>query len=109
MRIVAISHATPHATPDAMQRDMDAEVALGKQFFEQGLIVEAYMDPSYTDTFMILEAVSVADAQAAFDTYPMVRAGLITFAFTPLVGMPAVAQSLQERNQPLPTWWPAGA
>lgn len=107
MRIFASSKTTAKATPEALRDDMDAEVAVGKRLFEQGLIVQAYMDPSYTDTYMILEAASIADAKASFDTYPLVRAGLIVYEFTPVVGMPAVAQSLQERNQPQPGWWPA--
>lgn len=85
---------------------MDVEIEQGKKFFEEGLIVEAYMDRGYTRTFMILEAESVEVAKARFDTYPQVAAGLIEFEYTPLVGMPAVRQSLEARGLPMPAWWP---
>jgi hypothetical protein len=86
--------------------DMDAEIEQGRRFFEEGLIVEAYMDQGYTRTFMILEAESIEAAKARLDTYPHVAAGLIEFEYTPLVGMPAVARSLEARGLPLPAWWP---
>ena len=107
MRIFATSRPTAKATPDALMQDMDAEIAAGRQFYEEGLIVEAYMDPEYTQTFMILEAESVAAAKARFDTYPQVREGLIAFEYTPLIGMPAIAQVHEQQGRALPGWWPA--
>lgn len=64
------------------------------------------MDPTYSRTWMIVEAPTVADAAAEFGTYPQVAAGLITFEFTPLVGLPAVADVERERGNDLPAWWP---
>ena len=107
MRIFATSRPTPEATPDALMRDMEAEVAMGRAFYREGLIVQAWMDAGYSRTFMILEAESVDAARARFDRYPQVRAGLIGFEYIPLVGMPAIAQVHQEEGRPLPDWWPA--
>ena len=109
MRILATSRPAPGATPEALMADMEAEIAAGRDFYREGLIVQAYMDPEYTRTYMILEAPSVADAKARFDTYPQVRAGVIAFEFTPLIGMPAVAQVHEQDGTTLPAWWPAGA
>lgn len=106
MRIFATSTPTELATPEALMRDMDAEVAAGRAFYREGLIVQAYMDPAYTRTFMILEAESVEAARARFETYPQVREGLIRFEFTPLIGMPAIAQVHEAERAPLPAWWP---
>lgn len=107
MRIFATSKPTAIATPDALMADMEEEVAVGRRFYEEGLIVEAYMDPAYARTFMILEADSVDAAKERFDTYPQVREGLIEFEYTPLIGMPAVAQVHEADGTALPTWWPA--
>lgn len=107
MRILAISRPTPTATPEALQQDMEAEIAQGAAFYEQGLIVQAYMDPAYQQTFMVLEAPSVEAAREAFGAYPQVAAGLIEFTFTELIGMPAVATVHERRDEPLPGWWPA--
>jgi hypothetical protein len=106
MRIFATSRPTAAATPGALLADMDVEVAFGRQFYRDGLIIEAYMDPAYTQTFMILEAESVDAAKARFDTYPQVVAGLISFEFTPVIGMPAIAQVHEALGRPLPDWWP---
>jgi hypothetical protein len=107
MRIFATSRPTDKATPQALTADMAAEVEAGKGFYREGLIVQAYMDPDYTRTFMILEAPSVEAAKARFDIYPQVREGLIVFDYTPLIGMPAVAQVHEVDGSPLPDWWPA--
>lgn len=106
MRIFATSAPTAAATPDQLMADMDAEVAKGRELYRDGLIIEAYMDPDYTRTFMILEAPSLDAARARLDEYPQVRAGLIAFTLTPLIGMPAVAQVHESDATPLPPWWP---
>lgn len=108
MRIFATSGPTNKATPEKLYNGMEEEVAKGRDFYRSGLIVEAYMDHSYERTFMILEAPSLEAAKAQFDTYPQVKAGLITFEFTALIGMPAVAQVHEQDATPLPAWWPAG-
>lgn len=106
MRILATSRPTALATPDALAADMDAEIAQGAAFYEQGLIREAYMDPGYERTFMLLDAPSVEAAREAFAAYPQVAAGLIEFEFTELIGMPAVAAVHEQRGDQPPEWWP---
>jgi len=86
--------------------DMEDEVAAGRRFYRDGLILQAYMDTDYTRTFMILEAESVEAAKARFETYPQVREGLIAFEYTPIIGMPAVSQVHAEDGTALPGWWP---
>lgn len=108
MRILAVSKTLSRATPEALQRARKAETERGKQLFEQGVILEGYMDATFTIAYMLLECASVEEAEALCATYPMVQAGFITFEYTPLVGLPAIEQSLQERHLPLPTWWPKG-
>lgn len=107
MRIFATSSPTDKATTKALMADIEAEVAKGREFYRERLIVQAYMDPAYTRTFMILEAPSIEAAKARFDTYPQVAEGLIAFDYVPLIGLPAIAQVHETAGTPLPDWWPA--
>jgi len=107
MRILAVTTSTPHATPNAIRSLLPAETEHIKRLFEQGVIVEGYIDTQSSQVYLMLESPSVAEAEAILSTLPMVQAGLITFTYVPLVGLPAIAQSLQERNLPRPVWWPS--
>ncbi len=107
MRFLAINKLTAKATPEALTSSMGAEIAQGKQFFEQGFILEGYMDPTYTTAYLIVESPSLEEAQDTINQYPDVIAGLNTWELLPLIGLPAISQSLQERNLPLPAWWPS--
>ena len=107
MRIFATSQRTANATNEALGASMAEEIAVGRSLYESGVIVEAFMDPTYERTFMILEAADVAAARAAFASYPQVRDGLITFDFVPLVGMPAVSAVHEAMRLPDPAWWPS--
>lgn len=109
MKIFATSIPMDGVTTEMLMKDMEAEVAKGRQFYEEGLIVQAYMDQEYTRTFMILEAANIDAAKARFDEYPHVKAGLISFSFTALIGMPAVSQVHKRRGEALPSWWPESA
>ncbi len=106
MRIFATSTPSASARPEDLMRDMDEEVAKGRAFYEDGLILQAWMDPTYSRTFMILEAPSLDEARRRFGEYPQVRAGLIEFEFVPLIGMPAIRQVHERRGEALPDWWP---
>lgn len=106
MLIFATSMPTGHGDPQAFSDTMAAEVECGRAFYREGLIVQAYMDPTYTRTFMLLDAPSIEAAKARFDTYPQVVAGLIRFEYEALIGMPAVADVHRLDGRPLPDWWP---
>ncbi len=106
MRILATSHVTAAATPEKLAATIEDEIAVGKQLYRDGVIVQAYADPELRRTFMIVEAPSIEAAREAFDAYPQVRAGLIAFDFVPLIGMPAIASVHREVGTPLPDWWP---
>lgn len=107
MRILAISRPTDAATPEALLTDMDAEIAQGIAFYEQGLIRQAYMDTAYERAYMLVEAPSVEAVAEQFARYPQVAEGLIAFDYVPVVGLPAIAQVHEGRGEPLPEWWPA--
>ena len=107
MRILAVTVSTPLATPDAVRSLLPAETEHVKQLFEQGVIVEGYIDPQVSQVYLMLDLPSIPEAEAIVATFPMVQAGLITFTYASLIGLPAIAQSLQARNLPLPAWWPS--
>lgn len=109
MRIFATSKPVPSAAIEELMKDMDEEIAKGRELYEQGVIIEAYMDTEYSRTFMIVEAENIEAAKRRFDEYPQVKSGLITFDFVQLVGMPAIAEVHQNRGDALPKWWPATA
>lgn len=106
MRILAITRTADNVSLDELAADMDAEVTQGRRFFEQGFIVEGYMDPTYETAYLILESPSVEEAQTTLAAYPNTQAGLNTWELFPLIGLPAIAQSLTDRQLPFPTWWP---
>lgn len=108
MRILAISSPTPQATPEALSADMDAEIANGRRLYEEGFLVEGYMDPTYSTAYFLVEAESVEAAQEQLGSYPQVRAGLTTYTCVPLVGLPAIEQSVRAAGRELPAWWPPG-
>lgn len=108
MKIFAHSRPTATATPDALAHDMDREVATGRRYYEEGFIEQAYMDVSFTETFMILEAENVDAARTKLAEYPHVKRGLIAFEVVPIVGLPAVERSFSEAKLPRPAWWPHG-
>lgn len=86
---------------------MDAEIANGRRLFDEGFLVQGYMDPTYTTAIFLVEAPDEASALRHLGTYPQVQAGLATYDVTPLVGLPAIEQALTARGRGLPEWWPA--
>lgn len=106
MRFLAVSALTPGTAPEALAADMDAEIAHGRRLWEEGFLVQGYLDPTYTTAYFLVEAASAEEALARLGTYPQVRAGLATYTVTPLVGLPAIAQSVEAAGDPLPAWWP---
>ncbi len=107
MRFLAISRPTDAATPEAVADDMDAEIANGRRLFEEGFLVQGYMDPTYTTAVFLVEAPDEASALTQFGTYLQVQSGLTTYDLTPLVGLPASEQSLTARGAAMPEWWSA--
>lgn len=106
MRFFATSRETAAATPEKLRSTLQEEMAVGQRLYAEGIILQAYVDPGFRRTFMIVEAPSLAAVRALFAAYPQVRQGLIEFEFTPLVGLPAIAASHHEHGTDLPRWWP---
>lgn len=102
MRFLAISHPTQQE-PDEPD-DMDAEIANGRRLYEAGVMIEGYLDPTYTTAYFILEAPDLAAAHAHLATYPQVISGRTRYDVVQIIGLPAVRQSTEAHGLPLPTW-----
>jgi hypothetical protein len=64
------------------------------------------MDAAFVTAYLFLEGTSQAEMQDTLAKFPLVQAGFLQFTVIPLVGLPAIAQSLHAHNLALPTWWP---
>ena len=109
MRYLAISRPTGRPRNTGEPDDMDAEIANGRRLYEQGVIVEGYMDPGYSTAYFLIDAPDLDTVRAHLATYPQVRSGQSTYDVVQLIGLPAIAQSAKDHGQPLPAWWPPTA
>ena len=107
MRFLAIGERTPDYTTARAFELMAAEMDTARALYGERVIREAYMDDSYADAVLLLDAENLAAATAHVNRYPMVQAGIIHFRITPLVGLPAIIADT--KPQVLPDWWPAGS
>jgi muconolactone delta-isomerase len=88
MKILAIEHELPDATPEAFQRHARAEAAQAWQLYRQGVIHELHFRADRPEAVLTLECVDVEAARQALATLPLVAHGLITFEFIPLAPYP---------------------
>lgn len=107
MRFLAITKPTPQFNMETVQRLLPAEMQKAKELYEQGFILEGYVDVGFTTVYLIVDAPTFEEVQQMLATYPQVQAGQITFDVVQVVGLPAAAQVASERKQPLPAWWPS--
>ena len=104
MRFLAVGQHTATYTAEAAQALMPAEMRMAHDLYREGVIREAYMDHSYSDAVLLLDATDLHRATEQLSRYPMVRAGLIQFQITALVGLPAITDANQPTGRPV--WWP---
>jgi hypothetical protein len=102
MRFLAIGEHTPGYTTAQADELMSAEMDTARALYREHVIREAYMDDTYADAILLLDADDLAAATTHLNRYPMVQADLIRFRITPLVGLPAIIADSRAR----PDWWP---
>lgn len=98
MKMLAMNKPLPGATLDAILAIADQELARDWDLYQSGLYREMYERADGQGSVLVLEADDVATAQAALDSLPMVKAGLIAFDVIPLVPF-AVLDRLFVREQ----------
>ncbi|KQO10376.1 hypothetical protein ASF06_09425 [Agreia sp. Leaf244] len=104
MRFLAIGERTSDYTTAQAYELMAAEMDTARTLYGERVIREAYMDDSYADAVLLLDAEDLAAATTHVNRYPMVQAGIIHFRITPLVGLPAIIAGATP--QVWPDWWP---
>lgn len=72
MRVLAVSKTTSTATSEAIQNARKAEAEQGMKLFEQGLLVEGYMDAHFATAYMIFVGIAtiigaISGALAIYD------------------------------------------
>jgi hypothetical protein len=107
MRFLAIGHHTVAYTAEAAEALLPAEMRTARALYRERVIREAYMDQSYSDAVLLLDAADLDTATEQLNRYPMVRAGLVQFRITPLVGLPAIADgaAVRRRGRGTPRGW----
>ncbi len=63
--------------------------------------------PHLHHAYSLLDAPDETTARAHLATYPQVQSGKSTYDVLPPIGLPAIQQSNDAHDQPLPAWWPA--
>jgi hypothetical protein len=105
MRFLAIGERTSDYTTARAYELMAAEMDTARALYRERVIREAYMDDSYADAVLLLDAEDLAAATTHVNRYPMVQAGIVYFRITPLVGLPAIIVDI--KPEAWPDWWPA--
>ncbi len=88
MKILAIEHELPGTTTESFQRLARKEARKAWDLHQAGLIRELYFRADRDEAVLILECVSIEEAQRTLRELPFVREGLITFELIPLKSYP---------------------
>lgn len=92
MKFLAIEHELPGATAGKFRRYARLEAARAWELYQQGIIRELYFRADRDEAILALECDSLAAAQQALDTLPLVEHGLIAFELIPLRAYPGFAR-----------------
>ena len=92
MKILAIEHELPGSTAEKFRQFARAEAARAWELHQQGIIRELYFRADRNEAVLVLECDSLAAAQQALGTLPLVEHGLITFELIPLKAYPGFAR-----------------
>jgi hypothetical protein len=85
MKILALERDKPGATDADFAPHLKAEAARVWELYQLGVVRESYFHRDEQTAVLMVEAESVDAARSILDTLPLVRSGLISFEFIPLV------------------------
>ena len=88
MKILAIEHELPGAVTEGFHRFAQEEARRAWDWLQAGLIRELYFRSDRDEAVLVLECVSVEDAERILRELPFVREGLIDFELIPLKAYP---------------------
>jgi muconolactone delta-isomerase len=92
MKILAIEHELPGATAEQFRQYARAEAARAWELHQQGIIRELNFRADRNEAVLVLECDSLAAAQQALGSLPLVKYRLITFELIPLKAYPGFAR-----------------
>ena len=85
MKVLAIEKETSDVKAEQFRPYLKPEAACVWELYQAGIIRELYFGRDQHNAVIILECDSVAEANQALGTLPLVEHGLITFELIPLV------------------------
>jgi hypothetical protein len=92
MKILALEHELPGATAEQFQQYANDEARKVWDLQQAGIVRELYFRADRNEAVLVLECISVVEAQEILATLPFVRAGLISFEVIPLTAYPGFAR-----------------
>jgi hypothetical protein len=84
MKLLALERERPQAQAQDFQPLLQAEARRAWELTQAGLLREIYFRADRSQAVLVLECDTLAAAQAALDSLPLVQAGLIEFEIIPL-------------------------
>jgi hypothetical protein len=96
VKVLALEHELPGATPEAYQRHAQDEALAAWELHQSGLIRELYFRADQQTAVLVLECASSAEAAESLAGLPFVREGLIVFELIPLQAYPGFARLFEE-------------
>jgi hypothetical protein len=93
MKFFALEHELPGVTAAQFEPTLlKAEAARVWELYQAGVLREIYFRQDRAEAVLVLEYTNKDEAQAALDTLPLVKAGLITFELIPLRPYPGLGR-----------------
>jgi len=102
MKIIAIEHELPGASPEKFQQYARAEALRAWELHQQGSIRELYFRTDRQEAVLVLECETVDSARAILRQLPFVEHGLIDFELIPLKAYPGFARLFSSTDGELP-------
>jgi hypothetical protein len=96
MKILALEHELPGATPRDYQRHAKDEARVAWELHQSGLIRELYFRADQQSAVLVLECASIAGAAKTLAQLPFVCEGLSAFELIPLRAYPGFARLFGE-------------
>jgi muconolactone delta-isomerase len=93
MKILALEHESPDATPDQFSKPLlQAEARRAWELHQAGVIRELYFRADRDEAVLVLECADVDEAREVLNTLPLAREKLIGFELIPLKAYPGFAR-----------------
>jgi hypothetical protein len=88
MKLLALEHELPNVASQQFQQHAKSEARKVWELHQAGIVRELYFCADRNEAVLMLECVSVAEAQAVLSTLPFVENKLIYFEVIPLKAYP---------------------